>query len=227
MTLERFMELTDTLLGENGCAWCKEQTHESMRQYILEESYEVVEAINNNDMDSLKEELGDLLSLVVFQAKTAEKAGKFSMSDVIDGIANKLVSRHSHVFGGDSAESAEDVVKVWEDNKAKERKETPVESMKAVPKALPALVRAEKVISRSKMELPGSEEQLERIEISLKNICSGSNNVTLNEEYGKLLLEITRLGAILDINAEFSLTNAVEAFINTVSPDNSALGGSI
>ena len=121
MNFNEFLQLMDTLLGENGCPWDKEQTHESMRQYLLEESHEVIEAIDRKDMASLKEELGDLLLQVVFHSKLAEKAGEFTIDDVIAAVSDKLVRRHTHVFGDDTAASAEEVAKIWERNKAKER----------------------------------------------------------------------------------------------------------
>ncbi|MCL2216097.1 MAG: MazG family protein [Defluviitaleaceae bacterium] len=230
MTLEDFLGLMDILLGENGCPWDRAQTHESMRQYLLEESYEVIEAINKKDMASLREELGDLLLQVVFHSKLAEKAGEFTIHDVIKEIAHKLVSRHTHVFGEDSAVSAEEVVAVWEGNKAKERHKTPKEAMEAVPKALPALTRAAKVILRSKQSAPEARELIKEIFIKLQFIeleFDKCEKVMLNEEFGKIMLLIVKLAGVLDINAEFSLTNATEEFINTSSPDNSALGGSI
>jgi len=206
-----FLQLMDTLLGENGCPWDREQTHESLRQYMLEECYEAVEAINNDDAKALCEELGDVFLQVVFHAKLAEKAGIFNIEDVIEGVSRKLVSRHTHVFGADCAVSGKDVVKIWEANKEKEGKKTTAESMQAVPKALPALVRASKVLRRSKQELPSAEKMIDEIRAKL------DESIIQNEEFGEILLALVSLANILDINAEFSLTNAVEAFINSKS----------
>ena len=125
MKLEKLLEIMDKLLGEGGCPWDREQTHKSLRKYMLEECGEAVEAIDSGDMQALKEELGDVLLQVVFHAKLAEKAGIFTIDDVIEGISNKLVSRHTHVFGDDTAATAEDVVKIWEANKMKERADKP------------------------------------------------------------------------------------------------------
>jgi len=110
----------DTLLGENGCPWDKEQTHESLRPYMLEECNEVIDAINRQNMDDLREELGDVLLQVVFHAKIAEKAGQFTIEDVISGIVNKLVSRHSHIYGSDIATTPEEVLDLWQKNKKSE-----------------------------------------------------------------------------------------------------------
>jgi len=115
------LEILDVLLGENGCPWDKEQTHTSLRPYMLEECREAVEAIDSGDMNALCDELGDVLLQVVFHAKLAERAGTFTIHDVIAAISNKLVSRHTHVFGNDKAETIEDVKKIWAANKEKER----------------------------------------------------------------------------------------------------------
>jgi len=209
MEFEKFSGILDVLLGENGCPWDREQTHKSLRPYMLEECYEAIDAIDSGNMDALKDELGDVLLQVVFHAKLAEKAGAFTIKDVINGISEKLISRHTHVFGTDNAENISDVKKIWEKNKEKERAGDTVSAMNSVPKALPALVRASKVIKHSKKELPSSEELVNQIRVNL------NKSLTNSEEFGNILLSLTLLANILDINAEFSLTKATEKFINT------------
>ena len=118
---QHLLQIMDKLLAPDGCPWDKEQTHESLRPYLLEECNEAIEAIDNKDMPALCEELGDVLLQVVFHAKLAQKAGAFTMDDVVQGIADKLVSRHSHIFGEDTAKTAEEVKLLWEINKQKER----------------------------------------------------------------------------------------------------------
>lgn len=120
-TLHDLLQVMDTLLGENGCPWDREQTHESLKPYMLEECNEAIEAIDSGDMDALCEELGDVLLQVVFHAKLAERAGGFTLDDVVKGITKKLVSRHSHVFGNDKAANIAEVKAIWEANKKKER----------------------------------------------------------------------------------------------------------
>ena len=120
--LNKLLGIMDKLLSEDGCPWDREQTHKSLRKYLLEECSEAIEAIDSDDMASLCEELGDVLLQVVFHAKLAEKAGVFTMDDVIESIVNKLVSRHTHIFGDDKAVTAEDVAKLWTANKKKERR---------------------------------------------------------------------------------------------------------
>ena len=121
MTFDGLLNIMDTLLGENGCPWDKEQTHQSLRNNMLEECQEAVDAIDANNMTSLKEELGDVLLQVIFHAKIAQKARNFTIDDVISTLADKLISRHSHVFGTDIAQSAEDALKIWKFNKEKEQ----------------------------------------------------------------------------------------------------------
>jgi len=216
MTFDQFLALMDILLGENGCPWDKQQTHESLRKYLLEECYEVVEAINQQDIPSLKEELGDVLLQVVFHAKLAQKAGNFSIEDVIAGIAGKLVSRHTHVFGTDTASDAQDVMNIWEANKEKERAANS-STLADIPKALPALVRAEKVLKQSKIAMPEMSVLVEDIKHKLDNLSNACTQIPPNEEFGEVLLQMITLSKILEVNAEFSLTNATERFINTFS----------
>lgn len=123
MTLDGLLAIMDTLLGENGCPWDKEQTHKSLCKNMLEECNEAIDAINQQDMDALKEELGDVLLQVIFHAKIAQKAGYFDMNDVIATLADKLIRRHSHIFGDDkgAVKTADDALKLWKTNKDKER----------------------------------------------------------------------------------------------------------
>ena len=119
--MDELLKLIDTLLGENGCPWDKKQTHASLRSYIVEEANEAAEAIDAGDFNGLCEELGDVLFQVAFHAKLAERSQLFDMDDIIQGVMEKMVSRHSHIFGSDSAESAEEVERLWRANKIKEK----------------------------------------------------------------------------------------------------------
>jgi len=120
MKFTKLLDLMDMLLGENGCPWDREQTHESLQKYLLEECHELIDAINERDTEHIIEELGDVLLQVVFHAKIAEKAGKFTIDDVVTCITQKLIRRHSHIFGEDTANNAEEVAALWAKNKAKE-----------------------------------------------------------------------------------------------------------
>ncbi|MCL2372884.1 MAG: nucleotide pyrophosphohydrolase [Defluviitaleaceae bacterium] len=119
MKIEEFMGIMDVLLGKNGCPWDRAQTHKSLRECMVEECGEAVEAIDSGDMEALKEELGDVLLQVVFHAKLAEKAGHFTFYDIVEALGKKIVDRHSHVFGEDKAATADEAMAIWQKNKAK------------------------------------------------------------------------------------------------------------
>lgn len=139
------------LRGENGCPWDRVQTHESIRSNLIEETYEVIEAIDNSDSKLMKEELGDLLLQVVFHAAIKEEEGAFTLDDVITDVADKLVRRHPHVFGDDSAEDPDGAIDAWEKAKSVEKKDRKnvVDSMNAIPPSLPALMRAQKIVKKA------------------------------------------------------------------------------
>ena len=218
---DKFLEIMDTLLGENGCPWDRAQTHESLRPYLLEECYETAEAIDSGDMPALCEELGDMLMEVIFHAKLAEKTQSFTTADVIDGIAEKLVRRHSHIFGADKAADAGEVEAFWEANKDAEKQYASLaERLRAVPKAMPALMRAQKVIKRAKAEgdisrvIPRVRALLDELE-NRAEACGSPAKEAYHSIFSEILFHLVKISIILEINAEFSLTNRVEAFINS------------
>ena len=178
-TLEDLLAIVETLRSPEGCPWDQKQTHESIRRDLIEEAYEVVEAIDQSDPVALQEELGDVLLQVVFHADLAKDNGHFTFNDVCNGICNKLLRRHPHVFGSETAKNMDDVMKIWEEEKQKETKnltsapEKPrtADRLHAVPKALPALIASEKVQSRASrlgVPLPSLEAQAK----ALKTQCT-------------------------------------------------------
>lgn len=221
-TYNDLLDIIATLRGENGCAWDRAQTHETLVPNILEESYELVEAIQNKDMTNLKEELGDVLLQVVLHGQIASEAEVFSMDDVVDGIAKKLIYRHPHVFKeGHETNSTEEILKNWEALKKKEKNQkSQTEAMSQVAKALPALMRAYKVQKKaaevgftwSEYE-PIIDKVLEEIEELKAEIKKGQLG-KVNEELGDVLFSIVNLSYFLEINPEFALTNSTEKFIN-------------
>lgn len=216
---EDFLKIMETLLGEDGCPWDREQTHESLRQYVVEEAYEAVEAINNNDMDNLCEELGDLLLQVVFHAEIERKKGGFTMDDVVDGVSRKMISRHTHIFGNDKAETADDVTVTWEANKKAEKGyKSQSDVLKGVAKSLPALIRAYKVTGKAKtkdFDEADTENTLLNIEKGVSSLKdSFGESGELEAKIGDILLDLSLLCAIFKINPEFALTKSVEQFIN-------------
>src|SRR5215831_19109175 len=142
-TLVRLVAVMRRLLAPGGCPWDREQSFETLRKYVLEEACEVIDAIDAGDRPALREELGDLLLQVVFQAELARREGSFAIDDVVAGIVDKLVSRHPHVFGHLDAKTADEVLRNWEKLKALEKKGRGI--LAGVPRSLPALTRAQRI----------------------------------------------------------------------------------
>lgn len=220
---EDLKNIISILLGENGCPWDRAQTHKSVMIHLLEECYEVIDAVNNDDKQAMCEELGDVLLQVVFNARLAQNKGSFSIDDVIDGISRKMINRHTHVFGSDKAADADEALVTWEENKTVEKSYTTItESMENIPKILPALMRAQKIVEKAqKTGLDNSS-----FDETVKNAANALNELTNNvncsdkgvvsEKMGQYLLENAKISAFLKINAEFSLTNASEMYINRI-----------
>ncbi|MBQ9519298.1 MAG: nucleoside triphosphate pyrophosphohydrolase [Firmicutes bacterium] len=216
-SFDRFVGVVRTLLSENGCPWDRAQTHESLKPCLLEECYEVIDAIDSDNTENLKEELGDVLLQVVFHSILAQNEGKFTLDDTINGISDKMISRHPHIFGG---ESAENLVDRWEEIKKREKGySTRTDAMRSVAKALPALVRGQKVIKKSMAQKQENITPVfEAAEECLKNLKQAENgNKDIQMELiGKLLMQILNISNFFEINAEFSLTNALETYINRI-----------
>ena len=150
-TISDLLEIMRLLRTPEGCPWDREQTHESIRSNLLEETHEALEAIDRGDMPLLQEELGDVLLQVVFHAQMEQEKGSFTFDDVVDGICKKLVVRHPHVFGGVTADDAGQVLKNWDAIKRETKGgKTQADMLRAVPRALPALMRAGKVQNRAR-----------------------------------------------------------------------------
>lgn len=220
-TFEDLRKVMDILRSKDGCPWDLEQTHESLRSATLEEAYEVVDAINNNDLANLKEELGDLLLHVVFHSKIAKDDHHFTLDDVIHGIVEKLIRRHPHVFKDAQVQDAGQVVTQWEDIKKVEKEyDNQSQRLKGVPKALPALVRAYKVQKKAAevgFDFPDYKAAFEKIHEEVKELeiaLETGEKASIQEEYGDLLFSIVNISRFFEINPEISLTNATEKFIN-------------
>ena len=218
---DKFVDIIRTLRSENGCPWDREQTHESLRQNLIEESYEVVESIDNNDMANLREELGDVLLQVVMHSVMAEEDKDFTIEDVIAEVSEKMIRRHPHVFGDVEAETSEEVLKNWDAIKKEEKKEKTLgESMIRIPKSLPANLRAEKAQKKAAkigFDFADYEEALGKVYEELKELEEARETGSadqIEEEFGDLLFSMVNLSRFLQINAENSLTNATNKFIN-------------
>ncbi|TCT13054.1 tetrapyrrole methylase family protein/MazG family protein [Natranaerovirga pectinivora] len=216
-----FRKIIEILRSKEGCPWDREQTHDSLRENLLEESYEVIDAINNNDVENLSEELGDLFLQVMMHSQIASEENHFTIEEVIHKISEKMIRRHPHIFGEDQLETTEEVMDRWDHIKKIEKKsDTTTEEIRNIPKALPALVRAYKVQKKAKkvgFDFDNIEDVMGKVDEELsefKEAVSMGKKKEIDEEFGDLLFSMVNLSRFFRLNAEFSLTNAIEKFIN-------------
>lgn len=214
--------LAELLRAEGGCPWDREQTHKSIRKDIIEETYEVIEAIDKEDPCLMREELGDLLWQIVFHAQLEREEGRSDMSDIIHDICAKLVHRHPHVFGNVVADTSDVVLSNWEKIKTEEKQRNTVTSkLESVPPALPALMRAQKVGKRAPFfDFPDADSVLVKLEEEtreLKEAINSGDKDSIDEEFGDILFTAVSLARKLGLDAEESLTRATEKFITRFS----------
>lgn len=213
--------LTDvmaTLRSPGGCPWDIEQTHESLRRYLIEEVYEVIEAIENEDAPLLCEELGDLLLQIVFHARVAEECGEFSMQDVIDGVTEKMIRRHPHVFGDITVNDAGEVLVNWDAIKAQEKAGKRTGTLDGVSPGLPALMAAfklQKKASKVGFDWDEAKEVWEKVREELGELAEASaegDKTAIEEEFGDVLFSLVNLSRFLHVEPETSLTAANHKF---------------
>jgi MazG family protein len=215
---EKFQHLFDIMVrlrGENGCPWDREQTHQSLRQYLLEEAYEVLESIDEENYSMLKEELGDLLLQVIFHAQIAAEANRFDLVEVINTITDKLIRRHPHVFGEIKIETAEEQSIHWENLKKEEGKASVIDG---VPRALSALLRAYRIQQKAStvgFDWPNAEPVWQKIaeEIAELQEVAANDPQHLEEEFGDLLFTLVNVSRFLGVNPEDALRRTTEKFI--------------
>ncbi len=211
--------LVEVLRSEKGCPWDREQTHKSIRKDFIEETYEVIEAIDTDDTRLLREELGDVLLQVVFHAAIENEADSFDIDDVSNDICAKLIHRHPHVFGDVVAESTDKVLSNWEQIKSEEKaRVTVTDKLRAIPPMLPALMRAEKVGKKAKcFDFADAHEVMDKVceeMCELNEAIAESNRESIEEEMGDLLLSLTSLCRKLGIEPEVALNKATNKFID-------------
>ncbi|HYR41756.1 MAG TPA: nucleoside triphosphate pyrophosphohydrolase [Terriglobia bacterium] len=226
---ERLVGIMEKLRGPNGCPWDKEQDFNSLKPMLVEEVYEVIEAIDNGDFEGLSEELGDLLLHVVFHAHLGKEAGQFDINTVLDTVSDKLVRRHPHVFGNESASTAEEVIKNWETIKAREKaqklKNGSAEQrslLEGIPSKLPAIHEAHQISSRVARvgfdwpDLEGIFDKLQEEVNELKDVISaggdGGRRERLEDEIGDMLFVIVNIARYLKIDSESALKRANRKF---------------
>lgn len=220
--IDDLRRIIQVLRAPGGCPWDIEQTHESIRRDFLEETYEVIEAINEGSSEHLKEELGDVLEQVVFHASIEEDAGRFDLDDVADGIVRKLILRHPHVFGDVKVADSVEVLSNWDDIKRKEKSQKTVsDAMRSVAKALPANWRAEKVQKKARkagFDWPDPEGAYDKIAEELGEVrAASSGEGDLDEELGDLMFAVINLVRLYKRDPEEVLNSATDKFIDRFS----------
>jgi tetrapyrrole methylase family protein/MazG family protein len=227
-SFERLVALVDRLRSPGGCPWDREQTHESLKPMMIEEAYEAVEAIDEGDDAELVGELGDLLLQVVFHSRIASEDKRFTVSDVAEHVADKMVRRHPHVFGDDTAETAGDVLKSWEAIKAAELAAKGkgagegASMLDSVSKSLPAIMESFQMttkVSRVGFDWPDAQAVLEKLDeetVELKQAIGGqpqqSNNRAISEEIGDLLFVVVNVARLLGVDPESALKGSNRKF---------------
>lgn len=205
------------LRGENGCQWDKAQTHESIRQNAVEEAYELVEAINNDDIDNIIEESGDLFLQSIFHCVIAEDCGEFSLEDCLSGICRKLIDRHTHIFGDVIANTPEEALKAWDNAKAKEKHYASAsDKIDKIAGALPALMRAYKVqkaVSKVGFEFDDFEQVVGKIREEVDEFCKAKTADELEDEGGDVLIAVVNALRWKKVEPEIALSRAIDKFV--------------
>ncbi|MBI4596614.1 MAG: nucleoside triphosphate pyrophosphohydrolase [Candidatus Tectomicrobia bacterium] len=219
---QRVVFIMETLRGENGCPWDKEQTRESLKSYLIEEAYEVMEALEDQDPEELKKELGDLLFQILFHAQIAKEKGEFDIWEVLSAISEKMIRRHPHVFGDDKAETAAQVLVNWERIKKKEGKGNGMERksvLDGVPTALPALLRAYRLqdkASRVGFDWQNIAEVMAKVDEEMKEFkeaYSENDREKIEMELGDLLFSLVNVSRFLHVNPEGALGQTIKRFM--------------
>lgn len=218
---EDLLNIIARLRAPDGCAWDKEQTHKSIRTGLIEETYEVLEAIDKENDTMLTEELGDLLMQVVFHSQIATEEKRFDILDVTDGVCRKMIYRHPHVFGDVTVANSDEVLVNWEQLKKAEKHVTcQTDVLRNVPANLPALMRAEKVQKKAAnvgFDWDNIEDVFDKVEeevAELREAYASGDREHIVEEAGDLLFATVNLTRFVKTNAELALTGATEKFIN-------------
>lgn len=217
-TFEDLKDIVAKLRGENGCPWDREQTHQSIKESLIEEGYELIEAIDGGDNAKIADESGDVLLQVVFHARIAEENGEYTMDDVTDCICRKLIHRHPHVFGDVNVKNSDEVLKNWDAIKRADREQKSIsDELKGVSAYLPSLMRARKI--QHKAEKAGYMfPDIKNTAISLGSILmemSEINDKEIAEKYiGKILFNMVVASRELGIDPEVALASRISEFIN-------------
>ncbi len=223
-SLQELVTILAKLRAPDGCPWDRKQTHESLKPYLLEETYEVLDAVDSGQNSALQEELGDLLLQVVFHAQVAAEQDHFTLDDVIEGICAKLIRRHPHVFSDATAANVDDVMRHWEAAKRQEKQHDDTGSEEksifaSVPRQLPALLRAEKIQKRAGRlgfdwpDLAGPMEKIDEELAELRQALEEGDDDHIIEELGDVLFSVVNVARFVKANPELTLDRTNQKFI--------------
>lgn len=217
-TFDDLLEIMKTLRSENGCPWDKAQDHQSIKYALLEEACEAMESLDKKETDNFADELGDVLLQVVFHSQIASESGTFTIDDVLYHICNKLITRHTHIFGTDKTSNSTEALDLWEANKKKEKGlKTQTEIMRDVCSYLPQLIRAEKVQKKAAkvgFDWANIDGAYDKLIEEIDELKSAETYDTVEEEFGDLLFSCVNVARFLKINPEEALKKATDKFIN-------------
>ncbi len=217
-SFEDLLEIMEKLRSEDGCPWDREQTHESIKRSIMEEGYELIEAIDGKNPEKMADESGDLLLQVVFHAQIGKEQGEYDISDVTDAICKKLIHRHPHVFGDAKAENSDEVLDSWDQIKRQDREQkTVAEELRGISKYLPSLTRAEKI--QGKVEKTGyffndTKNIADSVANKLKMIDENADKIVAEKYLGQALFDIVTVAKRAGIDAEVALSREISGFIS-------------
>ena len=219
-TLDDCVEIMGKFRGNPDCPWVKSQTHDTLKPFLVEEAYEVIDAIDRKSKEDLAEELGDLLLQIAFHSRLAQEREDFEIGDVIEGVCNKMIRRHPHIFGDITVEGTDEVLKNWEDIKLEEKDmKTETESMMSLPETLPALMKAFKVQEKAARvgfdwdDVRGAFDKVYEELDELKEVYNTGNSDKIREEMGDLLFACVNIARFLEVEPELALKDAVKKFI--------------
>lgn len=219
--IDDLLRIMEILRGPGGCPWDAEQTHESIKKDLIEETYEVIEAINKQSPVMLQEELGDLLMQVVFHSRLSQEANEFSFAEVCDGICKKLIERHPHVFGEVAVSDTDEVLSNWDAIKRKSKEHvTTTQAIDSVPRELPALMRSAKIQHKAAKagfdwpDISGALDKIPEETEELKEAIASGDSAAVADELGDLLFAVVNVSRFVHVEAEEALTAATDKFRN-------------
>jgi tetrapyrrole methylase family protein/MazG family protein len=219
MGFKELVKIMDALRAEDGCPWDREQTRQSLKPFLIEEAYELFEALEEDSPDKIKEELGDLLFQIIFHARIAKERGEFDINDVIRDISDKMVSRHPHVFGEMKLETTDEVLERWEEHKRREGK-LKNSVLEGLPKSLPTLLRAYRVQERASNvgfdweRLGDVVSKLEEEIVEFKDALMKGKRDEIEDELGDIFFTLVNLSRFVGINPDDALRKTITKFVH-------------